>query len=267
MMKEVALEDYKRIPFEILRDVSAFCESNDIRYSLAYGTLLGAIRHKGFIPWDDDIDVIMPRKDFERFKKTYHSDRFVFSDLSINKNHPTGMAKVYDTKTFFFYKKTIKRAYGLFIDVFVVDRVPDDNVVFHHWLKRIKRLITINTAKNTGLYNIIKSNNSLKWRIKNAALFFTPLSRAFIQKQIVALQRKYSDTPSSKVGITVSVDNPLDTYPSNLFEEYIYVEFEGCMFSAIKDYDKWLSVCYGDYMKLPPPEKRIGKHNIVAYYR
>lgn len=266
-MERVSREDYKRIPFEILQDVATFCKNNEIRYSLAYGTLLGAIRHKGFIPWDDDIDIIMPRKDFEQFKASYHSDRFVFSDLSINKDHPTGMAKVYDPKTFFYYKETIKRSYGLFIDVFVVDRVPEDVIAFYDWLKRIRHLISINIAKNMGIYNILKSHNSFKWIVKNVALLCAPFSRVFVQKRIVALQRKYSETPSSKVGITVSVDNPFDTYPSNLFEEYIDVEFEGRMFSAIKNYDKWLSVCYGDYMQLPPPEKRVGKHSIVAYYK
>ncbi|MBQ6087127.1 MAG: LicD family protein [Bacteroidales bacterium] len=266
-MKEISQEDYKRIPFEILKDVAGFCRINGIRYSLAYGTLLGAVRHKGFIPWDDDIDIIMPRNDFDRFRETYNSDRFVFSDLSTNKDHPTGMAKVYDPKTFFFYKQTIKRSYGLFIDVFVVDRVPEDSSAFIPWMKRIKRLMSINTAKNTGILNVFRSEKGLFRILKRLAIILIPVPRRVIQKKICQLQTKYRNDNSDSVCITVSVDNPYDIYPSSLFEEYASVEFEGMSFSAIKDYDKWLSVCYGDYMQMPPEEKQVSKHSIVAYYK
>ena len=266
-MREVPQEDYKRIPFEILQDVAEFCRINGIRYSLAYGTLLGAVRHKGFIPWDDDIDIIMPRKDYDRFRELYHSDRFVFSDISVNRRHPTGMAKVYDANTFFYYKKFIKRDYGLFIDVFVVDRIPEDSNTFRHWMRRIKWLIAINTAKNTRLTDYFKAERGVKKVLKNLCLYLVPIPKCLLQRWIGCLQTKYRNTDSNLVGITVSVDNPYDRYPASLFEEFVNVEFEEKSFSAIKDYDMWLRVCYGDYMQLPPIEKRVGKHDIVAYIR
>ena len=88
-----------------------------------------------------------------------------------------------------------------------------------------------------------------------------------IRRRIKVLSMKFDNQDTGYVGITMSVDNPRDIYPKNLFEEYIDVSFEGHTFKAIRDYDKWLSVCYGDYMQLPPIEKRQGKHSIVAYYR
>ena len=265
-MKEIEKKAYKQIPLNILIHVADFCKRNGIRYSLAYGTLLGAIRHKGFIPWDDDIDIIMPRADYERFKKIYHSERYPFSDITINKAHPTCMGKVYDTNTFFYYKKTIRRSYGLFIDVFVVDNFPTIANERKRWLKTIKCLQHINLAKNTSMLDIFHAyTGQRRWR---ELLFkLTPLPLSFVQRQISALSVRYDNELTGLVGITVSVDNPQDTYPADLFEHYSEVEFEGQYFSAIKNYDLWLKTCYGDYMQMPPKEKQVSKHNIVAYYK
>jgi lipopolysaccharide cholinephosphotransferase len=265
-MKEIEKESYKRIPFEILLHVADFCEKNGIRYSLAYGTLLGAIRHNGFIPWDDDIDIIMPRKDYERFKSIYHSERYVFSDISVNHAHCTDMGKVYDTQTMFFYRRHIRREYGLFIDVFVVDSFPSDSSVRRKWLKTIKSLQHVNSAKSMRLTEIWKAYSGKLMR-RNMMLYLLPIPRCLIQRQILNLQTKYNNKKTGLVGITVSVDNPYDTYPDNLFEEFTQVEFEGHQFSAIRNYEMWLTKCYGDYMKLPPIEKQVGKHDIVAYYK
>lgn len=266
-MKEIEKEAYKRIPFEILKYVDDFCEKNQIRYSLAYGTLLGAIRHKGFIPWDDDIDIIMPRKDYERFKKLYHSERYPFSDMMVNPKHPTGMGKIYDTNTIFFYRKKIKRSYGLFVDVFVVDKFPADESERVLWLKQIRELININNTKNTGFFDLIKVDPNKKNLIKKLMTKMRPCSINSLHRQIFSLSQKYDAADTGLVGITMSVDNPWDTYPDNTFEEFIKVDFEGHQFSAIKNYDLWLKTCYGNYMQLPPVEKQTGKHDIIAYYK
>lgn len=269
MKREIEKEAYKRIPFEILLYVADFCEKNGIRYSLAYGTLLGAIRHKGFIPWDDDVDIIMPRKDFERFRTLYHSDKYIFSDIQLNSKHPTGMAKVYDTNTVFIGRGKTKRSYGLFIDVFTVDNFPADISEKNIWLKKIQRLILINRLKNTNFSGVFVSRKKLGLLdyVKRFLIRITPLPMNYIRKKIKDVAMMYDDHNTGVVGITMSVDNPKDVYPSDLFEDYIDVSFEGHTFKAIRQYDKWLSVCYGDYMQLPPIEQRTGKHHIVAYYK
>lgn len=265
-MKEIEKEAYKRIPFEILVCFADFCENNNIRYSLAYGTLLGAIRHKGFIPWDDDIDVIMPRADYERFKALYHSERYPFSDMTINKHHPTAMAKVYDSRTFF-DSNGVRRSYGLFIDVFVVDNFPTDVKKRLRWQKWTRFLIFLNAVKNSDLIGMLHTRKSFLGKARILLYKLLPLPRLFIQKRISILSQKYNTFPTGLVGITMSRDNPFDTYPADMFEEYVDVEFEGRTFRAIRQYDKWLKICYGDYMQLPSAEKRAGKHRITAYYK
>lgn len=261
MAREIEKENYKKIPLEILLYVSDFCEKNEIRYSLAYGTLLGAIRHKGYIPWDDDIDIIMPRVDYERFKKLYHSDRFVFSDMSVNKNHPTSMAKIYDSRTYFNFH-WIKRSYGLFIDVFVVDNFPTDIIERQKWQKLTKKFIKIHFYKNITYTNILQSKGVLS-RVKKFLLKSVPIPKRIIQKKISELYQKYNGEYTGLVGIVMYNG----VYPADFFEDFIEVEFENHKFKAIRKFDDWLRICYGDYMQFPPVEERVGRHGIVAYYK
>lgn len=265
-MREIEKEGYKRIPFEILIHFADFCDKNNIRYSLAYGTLLGAIRHKGFIPWDDDIDVIMPRADYERFKTLYHSERYPFSDVTINKQHATGMGKIYDSQTFFYFNK-IKRSYGLFVDVFVVDNFPTNQRERLRWQKWTRFFKSLNSIKQADLKGVLHTRKSFLGKARILLYKLLPIPISYIQKKLSLLSQKYDATPTGLVGITMSCDNPFDTYPANFFEEYVDVEFEGRTFKAIRQYDKWLQICYGDYMQLPPVEKRVGRHHITAYYK
>ena len=266
MSKEIEKEAYKRIPLEILIHVTEFCKENNIRYSLAYGTLLGAIRHKGFIPWDDDIDIIMPRADYERFKRIYHSEKYPFSDMSVNNNHPTAMAKIYDSTTFYFFHG-IRRSFGLFIDVFVVDNFPVNVKERRSWQRQTRFLISIYKSKNTRWSDVFLPQHSFRRKLLISFYKLAPVSKRVVQENINKLSQKYNNQETGIVGITMSCDNPYDTYPSNLFEEYVDVEFEGHVFKAIRQYDIWLTKCYHNYMQLPPVEKRIGRHGIVAYYK
>ena len=140
-MKELSLKEIQALSLEILIDVAEFCEKNGIHYSLAYGTCLGAVRHKGFIPWDDDVDVQMLREDYERFARTYRSERFKFFDSSNMKDCWIPFGRVCDcertvSKTNIpWHGGTVQT--GLWIDIFPVDKVTADHDAYERLFKSL----------------------------------------------------------------------------------------------------------------------------------
>ena len=117
-MKKIGIEEQKRIQLDILRDVAEFCEKNELQYFLAYGTLIGAVRHQGYIPWDDDIDIWMPEPDYDQFLKSYQSDKYKVIHNGNTKNYYVNFAKVHDERTRYQEAYTRDTGFGIFIDVF-----------------------------------------------------------------------------------------------------------------------------------------------------
>jgi lipopolysaccharide cholinephosphotransferase len=270
MDRQISLEEQRQIQLEILKHVDYFCKENSIQYSLAFGTLLGAVRHKGYIPWDDDIDIMMTRDNYEKFRNTYKSDRYPLADLKTNQSHPVPMGKIYDSQTYFYYRKNIKREYGLFIDVFPFDKVPDNFDERMKWLKSVKTYIRYNSFKN-NIISYSLSSSSLKGKLFGCfvKLFF---SRGYIHKKMEDLYVKYNNVEeyhnlSVPAVMVMSKRNQNIVFPEILFKEYASIVFEGTQYQCIKDFDSFLSIYYGNYMELPPIEQRVGKHGIVAFYK
>ncbi len=130
-MKEISLEEQKKIILNILVDFDRVCRNNNIRYTLAYGSLLGAVRHKGFIPWDDDIDIIVAREDYNRLMLILNNEltsNHEFITVKNNKGFSAPLAKIIDNTTVLIQlgKTTDSISLGAYIDVFVYDWVPAD---------------------------------------------------------------------------------------------------------------------------------------------
>lgn len=264
-MKTINTEELKAILLDILKDIHQFCVANNIRYSIAYGTLLGAVRHKGYIPWDDDIDIMMPREDYERFIKTYGNSIYRIADLSKNPEYSLPFAKVEDFRTIMDEYVEGETVYGAYVDVFPVDNVPN-NVIkrkFFYWRMSFWR----------ALYNL-KTVKTRKGRsiIKNFVLIVSHILLRFVSKQEIA--RRISDMASTYRGdntnyMGVVADPELYSYyvPSSFFEEFVELPFENIDVKSIKEYDKYLKAAYGDYMQLPPVEKRVSHHVFNAYWK
>lgn len=258
-MKQINLLEVKEIQLSILRDVSDFCEKSNIRYFLIYGTLIGAIRHKGYIPWDDDIDIAMPRPDYERFMSTYKHQYYETIDVYKDLGYGLASAKVYDKRTKIEMELYNLCSYGVFIDIFPIDGYKS------RWQNE-KALIL------QKLINIKKSRLCIKRKIvKNAAIalgkiILFPFSQSYLVKKLDSLSRRVAFNKSDKCNCFSSVDVRKEVFPRRVFEEHCYAEFEGKQFRIPIEYDSYLRQIYGDYMLLPPEEKRVSHHGMNAYW-
>ena len=140
MKRTIDLDEMKRIQLEILDDVHAFCVTHGIRYSLCGGTLLGAIRHKGYIPWDDDIDIMMPRKDYERFLQSYKSTQNKVLDLRTVPTTVELCTKVCREGTFMADRLLGRTLWGINIDIFPIDGMPGD---YNHHVQQILHILVL----------------------------------------------------------------------------------------------------------------------------
>ncbi len=273
-MKRLTHKELQDFSLEILTDIADFCEKEGLKYSLAYGTLLGAIRHKGFIPWDDDIDIIMPREDYNRFRETYKNRKFIFVDSNNTPDCFIAFGRVCDTE------RTITRSYipwhgksiktGVWIDVFPVDHVPDDHDEFEKYYG--------------GLFLLQRYNNRLR-RIHAGKIERFSLLRQIWANALKSLNPRYAEQrPESITGYineiislgnnnktfnhlsqVADAENPKEYFDADDFSEYTDVEFEGRKFKAPARYDKILTMMYGDYMTLPPKKKRTPKQNYIKF--
>lgn len=265
MKKIESIDELKKIQIEILDYVANFCEKNNINYWLDCGTLIGAIRHKGYIPWDDDIDIGMLREDYNKFMEKFNqeSNDYKFYTIENNKKFYYPIGKVLKMNTILYEPN---EEYGLKlninIDVFVYDNAPDSD-------KKVNRMMKTRNfyskMKNVQLFKkSFFESNKLKESIRRILnIVFKILPKDYFLKKMIKNSKKYSKIETKRVGNFVGIDNFI--CDKDVFNSFIYVEFENKKYKAPIGYDKWLRSNYGDYMKLPPKDKRVPHHKFVAY--
>ena len=251
--------------FEILCEVDRVCKKCDIDYSLDAGTLLGAVRHKGFIPWDDDIDIFMFRKDYEKFKKIVSdeiSDKYFFQDYTTDENFGFvfGKVRIKNTKYTERINKKAKAKDGIFIDIFPIDNVSDDSKEAQRNFMKVV-ILRIMLLLKKGY--IVDANTFLK-KVEKIILKVMSLfiSSKRIIKKINKITNKYNDIETEYVANFATTYFNKNKYKKEWLIKKCELDFEGRKFLCIKNYDKYLKYLYNDYMKLPPKEKRI-THDVV----
>lgn len=260
---KVSSEQLKEIQLNILREVHSFCEENGIKYFLTYGTLIGAIRHKGYIPWDDDIDICMPRPDYEKFMKTFNGsqERYKFVSYEIDRKFLYTFGKVIDTNTELIESSKIKYPLGINIDIFPIDGIDDDLATLRKQTI-LRNLIDLKTVKISKL-------NSFKF---NVILFIgrivlSPVPVGFLVNKMITNAKSHLFEESKKVCCVVMGTKLNRPVPKEYFAEQKLVEFEQYKFYAPIGYDAYLRSVYGDYMELPPEDKRVSHHVFTAYLK
>jgi len=261
-MRSINVEELRTIQLDILKKTAEFCDLNKITYFLAYGTLIGAIRHHGYIPWDDDIDIAMPRPDYDRFIKLFNEQESHIKVISMenDKHYGFSFAKVHDIRTIINETQYKQDHFGVYIDIFPIDGVKDE--------KQVKILRMINKCLHTKKANYSQRKLSKKIINTFGKTLLLPFSSHTILKLIDYLARihPFGSTPFAG-GICDSVVGKRAIVDVDIFKETLPHEFEGRQYRIPIGYDKWLRSIYGDYMQLPPVEKRTTHHVYLAYWK
>lgn len=256
-MKEVNLKEFREIQLNILKAIDKYCNENELNYSLAFGTLIGAIRHKGYIPWDDDIDIMMPREDYEYLKNNFKSEEYELYSRQKYSNYNYPFIKVGDKSTLLVEDVEDKFDLGVNIDVFPIDGTNNFKYYIHRLLFRILTVKRINPSSN---------NRAISKRIilKSLKVISKLFSYDFIFK-LMDILNNYESFEKSEKATYLYVEYNKPILDKSVFEEYINVEFEGEFYKSIKKYDTFLTNFYGDYMKLPPEDKRVTHHTFKVF--
>jgi len=264
--KKINIDEMKKIQLNILIDVARFCKENKIRYFLSGGTMLGAVRHKGFIPWDDDIDIQMPRPDYNRFIEIYDNKVYSVCCWDKDKKYICTYAKVEDTRTRLVENGNFGREIGVNIDIFPVDGLPRNEKKINNTVQKMKALwglVVCATVKDISKRTTIK-----KFEISLMRIFYKIFHlQSYFAGLVIRKAQKYSFDESDKVATLVWGYGKREVISYHTATEYIEADFEGNRFNIPKDYDDYLVHIYGDYMKLPPEEERIYKHNVNAWWK
>lgn len=263
MGKEIDIKELREIQLSILDKIHAFCMERGIRYSLGGGTLLGAVRHKGYIPWDDDVDIMMPRPDYERFLREFDGlyQHLKIQNAFTDQEYILPFSKVIDDRTVLVERVSEKetRKSGVFIDVFPIDGLPQENEL-DRFCKKIA------CVRKPMIYTSQADDSFVRFP------FLKFICKLFINhdKAVVRAERtmasidfrtaKYAGAISGRYG-------EKEHMSADVFQEYSDIAFEGRAYRCISAYDAYLKKHYGDYMQLPPEYMRVRAHNFSAWWK
>lgn len=263
-MREVTFEESRKIQLDILIYFDEWCKQHGLHYSLGEGTLIGAIRHKGFIPWDDDIDLLMPRKDYDKFVETYDG-KYRLISLRTEKRWRSCYSRLSDDRTIVDWGNPKYNINGLWVSLLPIDNYPDEEKEWHKQKSKIHRYLKIGGIKDScGVKRTKWFKDLLKYPLR---FFFSCMSYNYIGNQMEHIITQWNNQSTKKKGSMACLWHEPWICSSDVFDEYIEMEFEGRLFSVIKGYDAYLKCQYGDYMQLPPEEKRFAKHAYKAYWK
>ena len=263
-MENQKLRELQLVELEILTVVDAFCREHGINYSLYAGTALGAVRHGGFIPWDDDIDICMERNAYLRFLESWRESPVQGYTL-VGDDEPgchINHTKVFKDNTVLSFNGEAEASghQGVFLDIFALDKVPSNKKVIKKFIRKAK-LRVVYTRDYT--YTIGSKLLELASRL---LLFKTKKHKAKLRRRLEEYVQQYKDMQDGYLYIGLESPDMLQFfYPADILET-CEIEFEGRKFFITKKSHEMLTTMFGDYMQLPPEEERVCKHNPEMAY-
>ena len=284
-MSDFTLEELKQVELEAVLAFDKFTTKHGLRYQLAWGTLIGAVRHHGFIPWDDDIDLVMPKSDYFKLIDIVNArndngmidERYRLAGTSVQSTIPYHQVfmKVYDTKT------TVRTSElrpelgfqeGVFLDIFCVTGAFDDDERQDAYLKRLEHAFDMASyATRQPTEDELNVFKHPRWALHNRKMYKEAAKKPYKEwlAQYEMLLRALPEVEGAKRAYSPSVvfmDGPTFKYDCNPWMPSIRIPFEGHDLPVPEDYDTVLRG-YGDYMQLPPEDKQIPSHNQGFHYR
>lgn len=278
-MKTLSVEEIQQVSLAVLERVDSFCKKHGIRYWISDGTLIGAIRHKGFIPWDDDLDITMPRPDYERFVREFEDDDEYRLFAPQRRNCYLTYARVCEMKRTCLKQENIwtDGETGVGIDVIPLNGAPSTAVEFMTVFNETQHILDMLVYCRHALSPIDISScrsgfaclkTAVRWSLR---VFGSRLIRrkifSLIDKQ-ERLRKSYDFDSSSMCHAMVIYEKRPHFWPKKWFAEVADVDFCGRKFPAPREYDNYLREYYGDYMT-PPPEAERETHasRQLAFWR
>ncbi len=274
MEKNNWLDKLHKEELRILDEFDRICKENNLRYFLSGGTLIGAVRHKGFIPWDDDIDVAMPRADYEKFIECCKKDlgeEFYLDAFEVNKKAFRLYAKLKLKNTLFVenYVKNIQTIdHGIFIDIFPYDNIDEayskDHLAKENFRQNVTKLVNLKSGMKNYLSEYRKTHRLLMFFVD---IFLKICPRKLllsIEKKKISANKndnaKYMSNMTGGLSLEKETHLKTDVFPT------VDLEFEGKKYCCPKEYDMILTKIYGDYMTLPPVEKRVTHNPVIVKF-
>lgn len=272
MKRSVSKEDVSKKQLEILEFIDMTCRENNIEYSLIGGSLLGAIRHKGFIPWDDDIDVMLTRDNYNKLMEVImlkNDNRFT---LLYYKNVKAYMpfTKLCDNETLIESKtENLNRGTGIFVDIFPYDFLPNKAKERKSFRGEILNKARYLSASKRGKFDYATAGTKSLFLAK--VILFLPLHLIFLGKEeklakgLDENMQSFKNSSSNYMGYILSRYREKEVFPKEIFEEYEDTQFENLKVRKIKNHDAYLVQLFGDYMVLPPENQREA-HDYYKFY-
>ncbi len=247
------------VELEILDIIHNVCVENNLKYSLSYGSLLGAVRHGGFIPWDDDLDIMMPRKDYDKFIEiwpTYSYTDYILQNIETDPDFTQNFTKIRKNNTTFLQleeEKFKKYHTGIYVDIFPADKLPKS---------RLLQMFQFACIAVSLLYSR-KFLSPRKGLIERILLLFPDKFKNFTRRIMEKIIRIWNRDDSLEYIFTGTIDDPKIHLPNTLFDDMTEMDFEDRKYFSIKDYKYYLTMFYGDYMEFPPESERTWKHHPI----
>ncbi len=268
MNNKIDRDQLKTIQLEIMDYFHLWCEAHGIHYYITAGTLIGALRHKGFIPWDDDIDVVMLRSDYERMLQKYKNDeRYRLYTIETDESCIYPYAKIYDSRTVMIEgNEKDHPPIGVNIDIFPLDNVTNNYQDAVNMKKRLRLINNILGVKHLDMVDRGILKNITVAILRFISKFF---SYSWLVKRIIIKSKKYINNEDSRyiVNAVIFAKGEREILEREWFKDTIDLEFEGRQYKAPVGADQYMKRLFGDYMKLPPEDKRVSHHRFKAYYK